>query len=126
MKGLARGGLGGRHMYTLTVKGRTSGLARSTPVRLIENTERWLVAPYGEVAWVRNARAAGEVELSRAGRTERLRIEQVPPDEAAPVLKEYLKRVSVVWPFFGVKHSASLEAIAAEAPHHPVFRLIPG
>ncbi len=122
---LERGGLGGRHMYTLTVKGRTSGVARSTPVRLIENTERWLVAPYGEVAWVRNARAAGEVELSRAGRTERLRIEQVAPDEAAPVLKEYLKKVSVVRPFFDVKPGAPLEAIAAEAAQHPVFRLIP-
>jgi len=125
IKLLDRGGLGGRHTYTLTVKGRRTGLSRSTPVRLIEDRERWLVAPYGEVAWVRNARAAGEVEVSRRGRTQRLRIEQVPPHEAAPVLKEYLKQVTVVRPFFDVKHGASLAEIAAEAPRHPVFRLTP-
>ena len=50
-------------MHLLTVRGRKSGLPRTTPVNLIEyQGRRWLVAPYREVAWVRNVRAAGEVE----------------------------------------------------------------
>ena len=55
-------GLAGGHTYVLAVRGRKSGKRYETPVSLIENGERWLVAPYGEVAWVRNARAAGEVD----------------------------------------------------------------
>ena len=65
MAPLARVGLAGRHTYVLTVVGRTSGNSYSIPVILVEaRGERWLVSPYGEVAWVRNARAAGEVQLT--------------------------------------------------------------
>ena len=123
MTPLARSGLAGRHTYILTVRGRKTGIARSIPVILIEDRERWLVAPYGEVGWVRNARAAGAVELTRRGRTERLAIEEVSADEAAPVLQHYLKRVPVVRPFFDVRASSPLTEIKAEAPRHPVFRL---
>ena len=121
---LARVGLAGRHAYLLTVRGRKTGRAYSTPVILIEDDERWLVAPYGDVSWVRNARAAGEVEIRRAGRSETLQIEEATPEQAAPVLKQYLKRVQVVRPFFDVTTNSSLEEFVTEAPRHPVFRLI--
>src|SRR5664279_2390077 len=88
---LARVGLAGRHTYNLTVRGRNTGRSYTVPVIVIEDSERWLVAPYGDVGWVRNARAAGEVQLSRAGRSERLRIEEVASDRAAPILQRYLK-----------------------------------
>jgi deazaflavin-dependent oxidoreductase (nitroreductase family) len=126
IKPLARLGLAGRHTYVLAVRGRKTGRRYETPVSLIENGDRWLVAPYGEVAWVRNARAAGEVELARARRTERFRIEEVPAQEAASVLKRYLKAVPVVRPFFDVTLKSSLEDFIGEAPDHPVFRLLPG
>lgn len=100
VKPLTRLGLAGRHTYLLTVRGRNSGRAYTTPVTLIENGERWLVAPYGEVAWVRNARAAGEVELRRAGRSSTLRIEQATPQQAVPVLRKYLTQVPIVRPYF--------------------------
>lgn len=122
---LTRVGLAGRHTYVLTVRGRKTGRAYSTPVTLIEDGERWLVAPYGEVGWVRNARAAGEVELGRAGRSETLRVQEVSAAEAAPVLREYVKRVSVVRPFFDAGPASPLEEFAAEASRHAVFRLIP-
>ena len=38
---------------------------------------RWLVAPYGDVGRVRNARASGEVALECAGRLVRLRLAAV-------------------------------------------------
>lgn len=121
---LARRGLGGRHAYVLTVRGRKTGRAYSTPVILVEDSERWLVAPYGDVGWVRNARAAGEVALSRAGQSETLRIEEASPDEAAPVLRQYLKDVRVVRPFFDVTPGSPLDDFVTEAPRHPVFRLV--
>jgi len=122
---LARAGLAGRHTYNLTVRGRESGRLYSVPVILIEDDERWLVAPYGEVGWVRNARAAGEVELSRAGRSERLRIDVVTPERAAPILQQYLKGVAVVRPFFDATPNSQLADFVAEATRHPVFRLTP-
>jgi len=121
---LAQRGLAGRHTYNLTVRGRKSGRAYSTPVILVEDGERWLVAPYGEVGWVRNARASGEVAISRGGHSETLRIEEAPPQQAAPVLKRYLGAAAVVRPFFDVTPDSSLEEFEAEAPRHPVFRLI--
>jgi deazaflavin-dependent oxidoreductase (nitroreductase family) len=125
MRPLASRGLAGRHTYILTVHGRKSGRAYSIPVILIQDTERWLVSPYGQVGWVRNARAAGEVQISRAGRTERLRIDEATPKQSAPVLRQYLKRVPVVRPFFDVRPDSPLADFAAQAPRHPVFRLTP-
>jgi len=116
---LARVGLAGRHTYNLTVRGRKTGRPYTVPVILIEGDERWLVAPYGEVGWVRNARAAGEVELSRAGRSERLQIEEVTPEGSAPILQRYLKAVPVVRPFFDVTPHSQLADFVAEAPRHP-------
>jgi deazaflavin-dependent oxidoreductase (nitroreductase family) len=120
---LTRFGLAGRHTYILTVRGRKTGRAYSTPVRLIEDGERWLVAPYGEVGWVRNARAAGKVEIRRAGRSETLRIEEIASDQSAPVLQQYLKRVTAVRPFFDVTPDSPLDDFVSEASRHPVFRL---
>lgn len=49
----------------LTVRGRKSGLPRSTPVAVAEIAGRWwLIAPFGEVDWVRNLRAAGRGTLT--------------------------------------------------------------
>lgn len=49
----------------LTVRGRKTGLPRSTPVAVAEIAGRWwLIAPFGEVDWVRNLRAAGRGTLT--------------------------------------------------------------
>ena len=108
------------------MRGRKSGRIYSTPVRLVENGERWLVAPYGEVGWVRNARAAGEVTLRRGRRSETVKIEEISAAGAAPVLRQYVQQVAVTRPFFDAGPDSPLEAFEAfeaEASHHPVFRL---
>jgi deazaflavin-dependent oxidoreductase (nitroreductase family) len=101
MRLLLRLGLAPRTRVLLTVPGRRSGTPRSTPVTLVEEDgQRWLVAPYGPVGWVRSARAAGQVELSRGRRSETVRLKELAPD-------------------------APLAAFAAEAPRHPVFQIVP-
>ena len=121
---LVRVGLAGRNTYLLTVEGRKSGKRFSTPVTLVVDAEqRWLVAPYGERNWVKNARAAGWVELSRAGTSERLNVAQVDQAEAGRVLHAYVRRYPVTRPFFDARARDSVEAFIAEAPRHPVFRL---
>jgi deazaflavin-dependent oxidoreductase (nitroreductase family) len=126
VRGLLRAGLGPRHTYLLTVPGRRTGRLYSTPVTLVEDSgQRWLVAPYGEVAWVRNARASREVTLSRGRRLDRVVLFDVEPVEAASVLKRYVIQLPVTRPFFDVTPKSSLDAFAAEASRHPVFRLVP-
>jgi hypothetical protein len=63
------------------------------------------------------------VTLSRRGRTETLRLEELTPEESAPILREYLAAVPVVRPFFEAKKDSPLGAFAAEAADHPVFQL---
>jgi deazaflavin-dependent oxidoreductase (nitroreductase family) len=117
-------GLAGRRAHILTVRGRKTGRRHSTPVLLvIDGDRRWLVAPYGEREWVKNARAAGEVELTRARRTTRHAVVELAPEEAAPVLRRYLRTTPVVKRFFAVRRGDPLEAFVAEAPRHPVFRV---
>ena len=121
---LARAGLVPR-TYVLTVVGRRSGRRYSVPVQLVEQDGgRFLVAPYGEREWVKNARAAGEVELTRALRTTRHRVEELGPAEAAPVLREYLRSTPIVKAYFDASAEDPDEAFAAEASRHPVFRLL--
>ena len=51
----------------ITIRGRTSGLPRTTPVAIIEVAgRRWVWAPWGDVHWVRNLRAAGARDDHRA------------------------------------------------------------
>src|ERR1700675_462072 len=77
-------GLGPRHTYLLTVRSRKIGRLYSTPVTLVEERgQRWLVAPYGEVAWVRNARATRQVTLSRGGQAKTVPVVELGPQEAA-------------------------------------------
>ena len=122
---LNRWGIAATNSYVLTVHGRKTGKAYSVPVLLVEERgQRWLVSPYGEVSWVRNARAAGEVTLSRKGRSEVLKIHEASPQESASILKHYITRESIVRPYFDVQPDSPLEAFVAEAPRHPVFQLM--
>ena len=121
---LARLGLAGRSTHLLTVPGRESGRLWSTPVSIVrDGGERWLVAPYGERNWVKNARAAGWVELRRGRRRERLAVDEVDAEHAVPVLREYYRRFRVTRPFFEVTLEASHDEWLAEASRHPAFRL---
>ena len=110
--------------YLLTVPGRRTGRPLSTPVTLVEEGgDRWLVAPYGDVAWVRNARAAGQVTLSRGRHTETLPIRELSSADAAPVLQRYVARVPITRPYFDATPASPRAAFEAEAPRHPVFAL---
>ena len=121
---LARLGLTGPRTHLLTVPGRTTGRLWSTPVSIVEEGgERWLVAPYGDRNWVKNARAAGWVELQRGRRRERVSVRELGPAEAVPVLRRYYEQGRVTRPFFDVSLRSSAEEWLAEAPRHPVFEL---
>jgi deazaflavin-dependent oxidoreductase (nitroreductase family) len=124
---LLRMGWGPARTYLLVTRGRTTGRLYRTPVTLVEQRpRRWLVAPYGEVGWVRNARAAGSVTLERGRRTETLRLAELGPRESARILQRYVREVPITRPYFDVTPDSSLDDFAAEAPRHPVFELLAG
>jgi deazaflavin-dependent oxidoreductase (nitroreductase family) len=124
IKPLVKLGLAPSKTYLLTVRGRTSGREYTTPVNLVERDGvSYLVAPYGEVSWVRNARAAGEVTLRRGRLSETRRIAEVAAAEAVPVLEAYWRANSITRPFFAAAPEAT-DAFRADAGMHPVFRLL--
>jgi deazaflavin-dependent oxidoreductase (nitroreductase family) len=121
---LTRLGWAGTRTHLLTVPGRRTGLPWTTPVSLLElGGDRYAVAPYGERNWVKNARAAGRVELRRGRRREQVGVEEVTGTAAVPVLREYYRRGRFTRPFFDVTLDSPDDAWLAEAPRHPVFRL---
>jgi deazaflavin-dependent oxidoreductase (nitroreductase family) len=112
----------------LTVRGRKSGKLYTIPVTLVErDNQRWLVAPYGAVNWVLNARAAGQVTLTRGRHAETVGLVELDTAEAAPILKQHLTDLPIarpVQPFFDATPQSPLAAFEAEASRHPVFHII--
>jgi len=122
---LARAGLTGPRTHLLTVPGRKTGKLWSTPVSIVKmGDRRWLVAPYRDRNWVRNARAAGWVELRRGHRDERFAVRELSPEAAVPVLREYYRIGRTTHPFFQVTLASPHHEWLAEAPSHPVFELL--
>jgi deazaflavin-dependent oxidoreductase (nitroreductase family) len=112
--------------YLLTTRGRKTGRLRTNPVTIVEsNGRRWLVAPYGPVSWVHNARAAGRVTLHRRRETLECEVREVTPEEAGPVLKQYVAISRPTRPYFQAAKDAPVEEFIGEAGRHPVFELTP-
>jgi deazaflavin-dependent oxidoreductase (nitroreductase family) len=120
---LARAGVGPIHL--LTARGSKSGRPHTVPVVPVDyDNKSWLVAPYGAVAWVHNARAAGQVSL-RYGRTTRdYATREVSAEEAGPVLKRYIAIATKTRALFKATQDSPVEDFVAEADAHPVFELV--
>ena len=116
-------GPGNYPMYLLTVRGRKSGLPRTVPIVTLEqNGERYLISPYGIVDWVRNLRAAGEATLTRGRRSETVRATELPPKEAAIILRGDIRRNPFAR-YYGVTTESPLEDFERATTTHPMFLL---
>jgi hypothetical protein len=118
-------GIAPGYLVTLEVPGRRTGRAISFPLVMtaIEN-ERYLVSMLGAgAAWVRNVKAAGGHAVLRHGREENVRLEELPTNERAPVLKAYLQRAPGARPHIPVSKDAPVEDFAVIAADFPVFRV---
>jgi len=120
-------GIAPNYLVTLEVPGRRSGRTiRLQLVMVVVEGERYLVSMLGEnVHWVENIRAAGGNATLRHGRREAVRLEEVPADRRAPVLKAYVKRAPGARPRVLVQKDAPLAEFERAAPQFPVFRVIP-
>jgi deazaflavin-dependent oxidoreductase (nitroreductase family) len=123
---LTRMGISVMGSRVLAVKGRTSGLWRTTPVNLLTiDGARYLVAPRGQAQWVRNIRVAGGGELRLGRKTEPFTIAEVSDTDKPPVVRAYLARWGwEVGRFFDdLTKDATDEEILAVAPGFPIFRI---
>lgn len=117
--------LGKGNSWELTVTGRRSGEPKTVPVTPLDlHGFRYLVAPYGAVAWVHNIRAAGEATLRRGGLTDRVTVTEVDASEAGPVLAVYFDGLQrIVGAYFDVPKEPTVDDFVAVADNHPVFRI---
>ena len=110
----------------LSVRGRSSGEWRETPVNPLRVAgERYLVAPRGHTQWVRNLRVAGGGRLTKGRQVEEFTAVEIADAEKPPILREYLR----VWAwevgrfFDGLRADSPAADLAAAAPGFPVFRI---
>ncbi len=118
---LARRGLG--RGAQLTTIGHRSGEPRHIPVSPITvGGVEYLVAPYGEVAWVRNVRANPDVTIRRGRSITRARLTDVTL-QAPEVVKAYYDRERFPRPYMDVPAEPTVEDFSGLAGHFPVFRI---
>jgi len=128
---LLRAGVPVGPMRLLTVRGRSSGQPRTTPVGLFEHGgRRWLLATFGETNWTRNLRAAGEGILSRGRHHESVAAIELAPEAAGAVLNEVLGprlksplQAAFLRRFYALTADASTTDFIREAQRHPVFEI---
>ena len=119
-------GVAPNYMVTLEVRGRRSGRTISLPlVMVVIAGERYLVSMLGANAeWVQNVKAAGGNVILHHGRREEARLEEIPADRRAPVLKAYLKRAPGARPHMPIDKDAPLSEFERVSAQFPVFRVI--
>jgi deazaflavin-dependent oxidoreductase (nitroreductase family) len=113
----------------ITVRGRTSGEPRTTPVAFVDIDGRtWVQSPFGDVNWVRNLRAAGEATITVGKRSEEVRAVELSTAEKVgfyrDVLGPYVRRMRggrFLARFLGMSEILNDPIAAADA--HPVFEL---
>src|SRR5690242_14390915 len=113
----------------ITVRGRKSGVPRTTPVALVEiEGRRWVIGAFGEVNWVRNLRAAREATLTVGRRHEDVEASELDVQARAAFFRDtlgpYVRRLPVgglVLKLLGA--TEILDDPAGAAERRPVFEL---
>ena len=107
----------------LITTGRRSGEPRSVPVSpiVIDGVE-YIVAPYGPVGWVHNARANPRVTIRKGSRKRDVELVDV-TDDAAGVVAAYYERERFPRPYMDLPDSPTLGDFERATGSFPVFRV---
>jgi deazaflavin-dependent oxidoreductase (nitroreductase family) len=113
-------------IVALEVVGRKSGRIISFPLVMVTvDGQRYLASMLGEnVQWIRNVRAAGGKAILRSGGVEEVRLDEIPADQRAPILKAYLQVANGARPHVPVDKDAPIAEFEKIAAEFPVFRLL--
>jgi deazaflavin-dependent oxidoreductase (nitroreductase family) len=115
--------------HILTLRGRTSGKPRTTPVTPVTvDGHRYVIGGFAKGDWVANARADGEGVLGHGRRTEDVRLAELPEAERGPVMRAFPTQIPRGVSFFlkaGVVDAPTPEAFEKGADKVAVFRIDP-
>jgi deazaflavin-dependent oxidoreductase (nitroreductase family) len=101
----------------ITIRGRKSGLPRTAAVAIINASGRRFVwAPWGDVHWVRNLRAAGQATITVRRRKEEVRATELGPTERVAFFRDLLGPLARGIPF-GVSFIRLVDGVDL---NHPV------
>lgn len=113
----------------ITVRGRKSGVLRTTPVALVEiGGRRWVIGTFGETNWVRNLRAAGEASVSVGRRRDEVKATELDVPARAAFFRDVLRPYALHLPGGRVllRVLGAIDVVEdpdAAAEHRPVFEL---
>jgi deazaflavin-dependent oxidoreductase (nitroreductase family) len=120
-------GLPPKFQAALEVRGRSSGQRRSNPVVIATvESKHYLVSMLGpESDWVKNVEAAHGDAVIRQGRRRRVHLIPVPPEQRAPILREYVRIAPSGRQHFPLSVDAPLSEFEAIAERYPAYRIDP-
>ena len=112
----------------ITIRGRKSGEPRTTPVAIIDvNGRRWIWAPWGEVNWVRNLRAAGGATITVRGREEAVRATELDQPGRLSFFRDTMRPLAMGIPggmwFIRTVDGVDLDDPVDASQGRPVFEL---
>ena len=114
----------------LTVRGRTSGEPRTTPLAIIEvDGRRWVWSPWGDVHWVRNLRAAGRATVTVRRHAQEVAAVELDPTERVAFFRDTFAPMARSIPF-GARFVRLFDGVdigdpVAAAQDRAVFELRP-
>jgi len=114
----------------VTIRGRKSGLPRTTPVAIIKvSGRRWVWAPWGEVQWVRNRCAAGGATVTVRRRQEEVSAAELDLTQRVGFFRDILaplaRGILLGGYFFRIVDRVDLDHPVEAAEGRPVFELHP-
>ena len=84
----------------VTIRGRTTGEPRTTPLAIIDREgRRWIWSPWGDVHWVRNLRAAGEATISVRRHEEQVTATELDADQRVAFFRDVMGPIARGIPF---------------------------
>jgi deazaflavin-dependent oxidoreductase (nitroreductase family) len=114
----------------ITIRGRKSGLPRTAAVAIIPvSGRRYVWAPWGEVQWVRNLRAAGRATIIVRRRKEEVTATELDPTQRVAFFRDVVGPLARGIPF-GVRFIRIVDGVDLNDPveaaeGRPVFEFHP-
>ena len=126
---LQRLGIAFFSFHVLSIPGRRSGQMRRTVVSPFAVAGHRYLLSFGQLDWVRNARAAGWGSLSRGRHQTKVALVEITPPESHPIVRDFPRQIPAGVQFFIsmglVEKPGGPDQFEAAADRLALFRIDP-